>query len=111
MSRALTLAARLLGVDGFVKFSFMPINLRPEVELEAYKGTKQKRVFEALSFGLINDAQACWELAVRPQGLMAPLAGTRFYSKSTGTEEADRASSTGAALNPDTPSQSGGDDQ
>jgi len=111
MSRALTLAARLLGVDGFVKFSFMPINLRPEEELEAYKGTKQKRVFEALSFGLINDAQACWELAVRPQGMTAPLAGTRFYTKSTGTGEADRASSTGAALNPDTPSQSGGDDQ
>lgn len=111
ISRALTLAARLLGIDGFIKFSFMPINLRPEEELEAYKGTKQKRVLEALSFGLINDAQACWELCVRPQGLVESLAGTRFYTKSTSTGEADRTSSTGAALNPDTPSQSGGDDQ
>lgn len=111
LSRALTLAVRLLGVDGFVKFEFMPINLRPQDELEAYKGTKQKRVFEALSYGFINDAQACWELSVRPQGLLSPLAGTLFYGKSTGVEEGERTSSTGAALNPDTPSQSGGDDQ
>lgn len=111
MSRALTLAVRLLGVEGHVYFEFLPVNLRPEEELEAYKGTKQKRVLELLSHGLINDAEACYQLGVRPQGLIGVLAGTGFYGKSAPTGEGERESSTGRALNPGTPSKSGGDDQ
>lgn len=113
LSRALTLAIRLLGIDGYVSLQFMPINLRPEDELEAYRGTRQKRILEALSYGLINDAQACYELGLRPQNLVTSLAGTGFYtkSKSAGNEEAERESSTGRALNPGTPAKSGGDDQ
>lgn len=114
MSRAMTLAVRLLGVEGSVKFEFMPINLRPEDELEAYRGSRQKRVLEQLSYGLINDAQACYELGMRPQGLQEPLAGTRFYGgtkSSGGNDEGERESSTGRALNPGTPSKTGGDDQ
>lgn len=42
MSRALTLACRLQGIDGYVAFEFNPINLRPAIELEAYFGTRQK---------------------------------------------------------------------
>ena len=112
MSRALTLACRLMGVDGYVSFEFMPINLRPDSELEAYKSTKQKRVLELLSYGVINDAHACYELGIRPQGLASELAGTGFYTaKATGGTDADRSTSAGAALSPDTPAQSGGDDQ
>ena len=113
VSRALTLAVRLLGIDGYVNFEFLPINLRPDEELEAYKGTRQKRVLEQLSLGLINDAEACFALGLRPQSMVAELAGTGFYSKSntTGGEEGERDSSTGRALNPGTPSKSGGDDQ
>lgn len=114
MSRALTLACRLLGIDGYVYFEFLPINLRPEAELEAYMGTKQKRVLELLSWGVINEAHACYELALRPQGLTAMLSGTQFYTKSNNASQdpgADRTSSAGAALAPDTPAQSGGDDQ
>lgn len=112
MSRALTLACRLYGVDGYVAFEFLPINLRPEIELEAYLGTRQKRVLELLSFGVINDAHACWELGIRPQGLQTLLAGTNFYAKSASDATAtDRTSSTGAALAPDTPAQTGGADQ
>lgn len=112
MSRALTLAVRLMGVEGHVYFEFMPVNLRPEEELEAYKGTKQKRVLELLSHGLINDAQACYELGMRPQGVFEELTGTKFYGKgAASTDEAERESSTGRALNPDTPAKSGGDDQ
>lgn len=112
VSRALTLAVRLLGVEGSVRFEFKPINLRPEDELEAYKGSQQKRILERLSWGLINDAEACYELGIRPQGSVALLAGTQFYatSKSSG-DEAERESSTGRALNPETPAKSGGDDQ
>ncbi len=112
MSRALTLACRLMGVDGYVSFEFMPINLRPDSELEAYKSTKQKRVLELLSYGVINDAHACYELGIRPQGLVSELAGTGFYTaKATGGTDADRSTSAGAALSPDTPAQAGGDDQ
>lgn len=123
MSRALTLSVRLLGIEGLVRFEFLPINLRPEAELEAYQGTRQKRVLERLSLGLINDAEACFELGIRPQGQLAPLTGTRFAGgavQSTGDEdgeeaqagdEGERESSSGRALNPSTPSKSGGDDQ
>lgn len=112
MSRALTLACRLYGIDGYVSFEYMPINLRPDSELEAYRGTKQKRVLQLLSYGVINDAHACYELGIRPQGLTAVLAGTGFYeAKATGATETDRSTSSGAALSPDTPAQSGGDDQ
>ncbi|QBJ04572.1 portal protein [Pseudomonas phage Lana] len=114
MSRALTLACRLQGVDGYVAFEFNPINLRPDIELEAYFGTRQKRVLELLSWGVINEAHACWELGMRPQGLNAILAGTRFYAKDASAEpsvEPDRTTSTGAALNPGTPAKSGGADQ
>lgn len=112
MSRALTLACRLYGIDGYVTFEFLPINLRPESELEAYKATKQNRILQMLSYGLINDAQACYELAIRPQGLTTMLAGTGFYSdKGSAVPAADRSSSAGAALSPDTPEKSGGADQ
>lgn len=114
MSRALTLACRLQGIDGYVAFEFSPINLRPAIELEAYFGTRQKRVLELLSWGVINEAHACWELGIRPQGLNAVLAGTRFYAKDASAEptvEPDRTTSSGAALNPGTPAKSGGADQ
>lgn len=111
MSRALTLACRLNGVDGYVAFEFLPINLRPEAELEAYYGTRLKRILEQLSWGVINEAHACWELAIRPQGLNAVLAGTQFYAKNASAApdpaEGDRTTSAGAALNPSTPAQSG----
>jgi hypothetical protein len=112
ISRALTLAVRLIGVDGFVRFKMNPVNLRPEEELEAYKTTKQRRVLELLSYGLINDAEAYFELGIRPQGAVAELAGTNFYGKNTNpVEEGERTSSAGRSLNPDTPSTSGGDDK
>lgn len=111
MSRALTLACRLAGVDGYVAFEFLPINLRPDAELEAYYGTRQKRVLELLSWGVINEAHACWELGIRPQGLSAVLAGTQFYAKNASAApdpaQGDRTTSAGAALQPDTPGQPG----
>ena len=108
MSRALTLAVRLLGVDGHVKFVFNPIDLRPDTELEAYYGTRQRRIFERLSYGFISDAEACFELGVRPQGLTQALSGTGFYTNTkTSTQEGERVSSTGRALNPVTPPEEG----
>ncbi|HUH57346.1 MAG TPA: hypothetical protein VL020_02395, partial [Pseudomonadales bacterium] len=110
VSRALTLAVRLLGVDGYVKFELNPIELRPETELEAYRGTKQKRILEQLSYGLISDANACYELGIRPQGLAKEFSGTDFYTKSKESTSTEKISSTGRALNPGTPDSTGGDD-
>lgn len=110
MSRALTLAIRLLGVDGYVKFEFNPIDLRPALELEAYRGSKQNRILSLLSYGIINDAEACYELGVRPTGLAKELSGTGFYTDKGGETQGERISSTGRALNPGTPSKSGGKD-
>jgi hypothetical protein len=111
MSRALTLACRLNGIDGYVTFEFLSIDLRPQAELEAYYGTRLKRILEQLSWGIINEAQACWELGLRPQGLNAVLAGTQFYAKNASAApdpaEGDRTTSAGKALNPSTPAQSG----
>ena len=110
ISRALTLAVRLAGIDGYVNFEFLPINLRPEEELETYKGTKQARVLSLLSYGIINDAEACFELGIRPQGLSKVFSGTGFYENAPQAADApvDRTSSVGAALNPGTPAKSGG---
>lgn len=110
MSRALTLAIRLLGVDGYVKFEFNPIDLRPEMELEAYRGTKQKRILEQLSYGLISDANACYELGIRPQGLIKEFSGTGFYTTKQSDTSTEKVSSVGRALSPGTPESSGGDD-
>ena len=114
LSRAITLAVRLMGFDGYVKFVFNAIDLRPSTELEAYQSSRQKRILEMLSYGLLNDAEACFELGIRPQGLAKELSGTGFYQKSGKDEkkqEGERQSSAGRALNPDTPSSSGGDDK
>lgn len=110
MSRALTLAIRLLGIEGYVKFEFNAIDLRPKTELEAYQGTKLNRVLTMLSYGIINDAMACYELGIRPSGLVKELAGTGFYTSKVESGEGERGSSAGRALNPGTPSKSGGKD-
>lgn len=115
MSRALTLAVRLLGVDGYVKFVFDPIELRPEGEREAYLLTRQKRVLELLSLGMISDQEACFDLGRDYDPSMTPLSGTRFYDKqSNATSVDDSVDNTGAmeqTLNSNTPSKAGGKSQ
>ena len=51
LSRMLTLAVRLYGVDAVVEFKFNSVDLRPESELEAFKAMKQSRILELLSLG------------------------------------------------------------
>jgi hypothetical protein len=81
-SRAFTLAVRLFGFDVYVEFKYAPVDLRPESELEAFKQTRQSRVLELLSLGLMTDDQASLTLTGRlaPKG-MKPLSGTLFKSK------------------------------
>lgn len=115
MSRALTLGIRLLGVQGYIKFEMDPIELRPDSEREAYKMTRQQRILNQLSLGLITDEDACMKLGVPYRSDMAPLSGTRFLDKSaTNTyakSDPDNSGGMEQALNSDTPDKAGGDSQ
>ena len=114
LSRAMTLAVRLFGMNAHVKVGFNPINLRPEEELEAYKSMHQNRVLEQLSLGFISDEEAAILLRTgeRPPG--APeLSGTFFHQKDN-TMSDEVAMTNGAqesALVPKTPTKAGGKSQ
>lgn len=115
MSRSLTLAVRLLGINGYVKFVFDPIELRPEGEREAYLMTRQKRVLELLSLGLISDEEACFDLGRDYVPGMPKLSGTRFYEKQGNStrvdDQVDNSGGMEQTLNSDTPSKAGGESQ
>ena len=97
-SRALTLSARLFGLDVVVEFKFDDIDLRPAAELEAFRQTKQTRILEQLSLGMLSDDAACLALTgnLPPVG-MAPLSGTMFKNAGGGQ----------ASIGPNTPSNDG----
>jgi len=113
LSRAMTLAVRLFGVEAYVKVTHKPINLRPEDELEAYNTMRQTRILEQLSLGLISDQAAAAELGIELPDGYVELSGTMFHNKSgnlaqeiPGTQGAQQ-----KALVPDTPAKGGGKSQ
>lgn len=105
-SKALTLAVRLFGIDCVVEFRFSDVTLRPELELEAFKQTKQQRILELLSLGFYTDDEAAVLLTgqLPPEGFK-PLSGTRFtVSTQTNNDPAAQGdqgsgSNDGSALN------------
>lgn len=111
MSRVLTLAVRLHGIDGYVKFYMREIDLRPESELEAYKSARQNRILQQLSLGLIDDVYARCRLDLPVLHGMPILSGTNFLSKDDQSAPVDRKDAMGKDLNPGTPTKSGGADQ
>lgn len=122
LSRALTLAIRLYGFNGYVRVRFNPIDLRPESELEAYKVQKQTRNLELLSLGIITDYQFCLEMGIDYNPDMPPLSGTMFHQKSSGSVEGvesdqpddvetDNTGGMESTLNSDTPKKAGGKSQ
>jgi hypothetical protein len=98
-SRALTVAARVMGVDCYVKFKYADIDLRPAAELVAFHQTKQAMVLEQLSLGLITDEEASIQLTghLPPEGY-TPLSGTMFKSKQI-ADSTDESSNNGSTLN------------
>lgn len=106
-SRALTVAIRLMGVDGYVEFAYEPPNLKPAEELEAFKAMRQSRVLLLLSLGLITDEEA----SIRLTGHLPPpgapkLSGTMFMdAKTVSTENPSSNTSNASEKNatPDTP--------
>ncbi len=79
LSKAMTLAVRLFGLDVTVEFEFEEIELRPGSELEAYKAMKQSRLLTQLSFGFITDEEYCLRTTYQlPPPGHTPLSGTMF---------------------------------
>jgi len=113
LSRALTLAVRLHGVDVYVKVKFKPIDLRPEMELEGHKAIRQRRVMELLSAGRITDdeAQMMLGLGTLPDGAPS-LSGTFFLEVNQGDLKIPdlRADPNGRSVAPATPASEGGKD-
>lgn len=110
-SRALTVAIRLMGVDGYVEFKYATINLRPADELEAFKSMKQSRTLELLSYGMLTDEEACLELTGHlPPPTMPKLSGTMFTVNKVSTENptSNTANGTERTLKPDTPTSPSG---
>lgn len=78
-SRALTIALRIMGTDGYVEFAYEALDLRPARELEAYKAMEQSRILELLSLGMLSDEEACIQLTGNlPPAGYKPLSGTMF---------------------------------
>lgn len=115
LSRILTLAARLYGADVYVKFKFDPINLRPDLELEAFKTMRQARTLELLSEGFLTDDEAAWDLGTGPRAPGAPpLSGTGFRRGSKGidaTAASPNEDPQGRALQSSSPNKAGGASQ
>ncbi|WP_232215183.1 hypothetical protein [Methylovulum miyakonense] len=115
-ARALTLALRLYGFEGYVEAKYDPVNLRPEDELEAFKQMKQARILELLSLGFKTDQEAAQDLntGLRAPGA-PPLSGTMFYEKGKQAMDpkavANGGDPTRRALTGDAPQKSGGASQ
>lgn len=110
LSRALTLATRLLGQDAYVEFSFDRIDLRPHLETTSFRVMEQSRVLELLSIGMLSDEEASIALTGNlPPAGYKPLSGTFFKAGSTDPNAVDTSSAlsnTGAvqqSVTPDAP--------
>lgn len=113
LSRALTLAIRILGVDAYVNFVLEEPDLRPTSELEAFMALRQNRILELLSLGRITDdeAQSILGLGSLPEG-SEELSGTMFYgSKSMQTLPSGNQDPNGRGVSSrETPVSTGGRD-
>jgi hypothetical protein len=114
LSRAMTLATRLYGVDVYVQVEFNPISLRPKEELEAFATMKEQRILNRLSLGLLSDEEAAYELGLPglPAGFK-PLSGTMFLSptQNKASDVTPNADPMGRALQSDQPKKAGGKSQ
>lgn len=103
LSRNMTTALNVLGIPGYCELKFSPVDLRSDSELEAFYQTRQGRVLELLSLGMMSDVDACIMLTgeLPPVGYK-PLSGTMFKqgsSQPTSSALYGGASNGGSALN------------
>jgi len=108
-SRALTVAIRIMGIDGYVEFAYEELDLRPSKELEAFRSMEQSRILDLLSLGMISDEEACLKLTGQlPPAGYTPKSGTLFRSTAAAAPVANPTSGTSAVektLTPKTPTK------
>ena len=106
-SRALTIAVRILGNDCYVEFTYAPIDLRPEAELEAFRSMEQSRILELLSLGMLTDEEACIKLTGNlPPAGYKPLTGTMFKAGTVANKNpTSNTSAIDQSLTPKTPKE------
>lgn len=111
LSRAMTLAVRLYGFEGYVACEFDPIDLRPDIELEAFKIMRQQRITEQLSLGFLTDAEAAELLHTGPRAPGAPpLSGTMFHQGRVAEAPSPNSDPARRAMTTDAPKSGGGKD-
>lgn len=99
-SRMLTLCLRLFGLDVYAVFRYDTLSLRSEPELEAFLQTRQMRILEQLSLGLISDEEASLQLTGKlPPAGYKPLAGTMFHKNTSGGAQPNEPSNSGSTFN------------
>ena len=103
LSEVFTLALRIQGFDGIVEIKSRPVNLKPEIELEAQTVMKQSRLLEELSLGLISDEEYHLKMEGRiPLWNYPKLSGTNFRSNKVNTADVSPNSDPlGRAITPD----------
>jgi len=107
-SRAFTVAVRLLGLDVYVEFKYVALDLRPEAELEAFRAMEQSRLLMQLSLGMITDEECCIALTgnLPPPGYK-PKSGTMFMApqQTTVTNPSSNTSAISQSTTSDAPKQ------
>lgn len=117
ISRALTLSCRLYGANVYIVFKFDPLDLRPEVELQAFYTMRQTRIMEMLSYGFITDDEAANMLGQWPRPPGAPALSGTFFLKNNGAADASNTfpgdTAMGRTMQPDkdVPRKGGGKSQ
>lgn len=93
LSQMLTMALRLQGFNGYVEVSFADVEMRSAMELEPQQVTKQARLLEALSLGVISDDEFHLEMYGRIRPDSAPiLSGTNFIQSAAPAVNTDQIS-------------------
>lgn len=90
LSKLLTFGLRLAGYPGRVEAKFLPIELRPVLELEPQLTMRGARLRQELSLGLITDIEYHMQVFGRPPPEGSPeLSGTNFLTPNSNEAEVD----------------------
>lgn len=89
-SKLLSFGVRLAGYPGRIEVRFLPIELRPTLELEPQLTMRGARLRQELSLGLITDIEYHMQMFGRPPPEGAPqLSGTNFLTPNANEAQVD----------------------
>lgn len=84
-SKMLTMLCRMYGNKSVIELTFLPCELRPDLELEPQRLVKQSRLHNELSLGIISDDEYHLSTFYKMRPASSPiLSGTGFKEKTKG---------------------------